>query len=726
MYTKGIFGTHLYLPIDELQTPIKKLKAKLTAKPKYSELASIPMFDESREGYFGIPRYYGVRLTDIENLEIEVSDGQPAEHVFTSTLRDNQTPLYTEFVESVVDGKTGFILKARTGCIVGDMIININRAKKGGAVSIRHLYLKYHGLSSETMGPVLDKSIPTKVRSYCKDKDRIHLHEIDDVVYSGEKTVYELTLEGGQKLTATSNHSIKTQNGWKSLISLKPKIDLVMIDSPLPKKSKVKRGKNNNDNLIRNLRHHPFAIRLNTPTYTARGWTKSIEYHRGVYEAYINNLSIEEYKAIVRYDEERSKRLKFMDSKVYEIHHKDGNHQNNNIENLERIEKITYRKLHSDYSLFGQGIPEFSRVESVKYVGKKDTYDIVCKDPYRNFVANGIVVHNSGKTVLLLKFLATLGRNALIIVPTVGLLEQWQDMIVEHTAYTESDIGHVQADICSYKDKPITIGIIHSLCKDKYGEAFKKHFGVLVIDEIQRTGAEYFSTVVSMFTAMYRIGASGTLSRADGMEQVFLNHIGEKIIALGSEREEENRPKILVVGYKGARKFIPGWAHALDKVRKRGVIISALAKDNKRNNTLVSLITVLALSGRRVLVLSDRIEQLRYMLSKTNEAHKPMLYISTTPQKQKEDIIKNSGIIYATYGVFATGMDVPDLAGLVFATPQSRVRQAIGRISRLCKDKKRPTIVDLVDKDIKECVNWYQGRVSEYNHPDVKGMLIIT
>jgi hypothetical protein len=29
----------------------------------------------------------------------------------------------------------------------------------------------------------------------------------------------------------------------------------------------------------------------------------------------------------------------------------------------------------------------------------QDTYDIICEDPYHNFVANGIVVHNSGKSV---------------------------------------------------------------------------------------------------------------------------------------------------------------------------------------------------------------------------------------------------------------------------------------------------------------------------------------
>jgi len=445
-YTKGILGTHLFLSIDELQAPIKKLRAKLTARPKYEDLASVPMYDESKKGYFGIPRYYGVDCAQIEDLKIDISEGVFSEHEFISQLRDNQLPLYQEFMDSVAIGKTGFILKARTG---------------------------------------------------------------------------------------------------------------------------------------------------------------------------------------------------------------------------------------------------------------------------------------SGKTVMLLKFLEHIGMNVLVVVPTTSLLEQWKDMIVEHTKHCKQDIGHVQADIIDYEDKPITLATIQSVCKDKYGEDFKKHFGVIVYDELHRTGAEQFSKAVSMFSAKYRIGASGTLDRPDGMDIVFRLHLGEKLISLESDREEENRPKIIVIGYKGANRFIPSWTYQLAKVRKRGVIISALAEDTDRSDILVSLIIKLALSGRRVLVLSDRIEQLKYMLNKTHPAHKPGLFISKTTKEEKRDILETCGIIYATFGMFSTGMDVPDLAGLVFATPQSRVRQSIGRISRLYKGKKRPVIIDLVDNDINECQNWYRGRMSEYRHSDVKGELII-
>ena len=49
------------------------------------------------------------------------------------------------------------------------------------------------------------------------------------------------------------------------------------------------------------------------------------------------------------------------------------------------------------------------KIKLIKYGGVEDTYDIQCQDPYNNFVGNGIVVHNSGKTTIALD----IARNAI-------------------------------------------------------------------------------------------------------------------------------------------------------------------------------------------------------------------------------------------------------------------------------------------------------------------------
>jgi len=81
-----------------------------------------------------------------------------------------------------------------------------------------------------------------------------------------------------------------------------------------------------------------------------------------------------------------------------EVHHKDKNTSNNTLANLEILTKSQHRFKHSYYPK-----PILSKVKSITKIGIEDTYDIVCKAPHHNFVANGIVVHNSGKTACVVR-----------------------------------------------------------------------------------------------------------------------------------------------------------------------------------------------------------------------------------------------------------------------------------------------------------------------------------
>ncbi len=351
-----------------------------------------------------------------------------------------------------------------------------------------------------------------------------------------------------------------------------------------------------------------------------------------------------------------------------------------------------------------------------------DKFQKLCSEGKTGIILNART--GFGKSVLLLKFLAEIQRTTLIIVPTTSLLTQWREMIKMHTSLGDEDIGHIQADRVEYKGKPISIGIINSISRDHYGENFRNYFGVITIDELHRTACEHFSKVISMFPAKYRIGASATLKRPDGMEIVFNNHTGEAKIELCSQREEVVRPRIFVVKYQGASMGLPHWFRGLKTVQKRGVIISALANDENRAKELVSYTLQIAMSGRRVLVLADRINLLRLIQAGIPSAHNTGLYISNTPVAEKKRILADCSIIMASYGIFALGMDVPDLAGLVFATPMARIAQPVGRILRVCKDKKRPIILDMVDTDINECTGWYYNRAREYKSPDIMGEIV--
>ena len=86
-------------------------------------------------------------------------------------------------------------------------------------------------------------------------------------------------------------------------------------------------------------------------------------------------------------------------------------HQNS--DNLQLIKANDHLKIHAmnSYKNFSQGVPKYYKITEIKYVGIEKTYDISCCEPYHNFVANGIVVHNSGKSVLAMQIAKILDPN---------------------------------------------------------------------------------------------------------------------------------------------------------------------------------------------------------------------------------------------------------------------------------------------------------------------------
>jgi len=281
------------------------------------------------------------------------------------------------------------IVDGPVGCLTGDTVIRYNRASLGRSSTIKRMHIQLHNRKTIAKYHQWDLSIPTYVRSF--NGNQIQLHKINDVVYSGKKKVYEMILEDGKKIKATGNHKIMTNNGFIELLKIDKEKDLVMCDT-LKAESVNKLAFKFRDTYIGKLKYHPY-----------QGKIKRVEVHRLCYEAYLNNLSVDKYCLALMYDKEMSKSLKFIDPSVYAIHHKDGNHYNNGKENLEAMPRDEHYKLHGHYNYknFNQGIPIYKKVISITEVpGDQDTYDIVCDEPLHNFVANDMVVHNSGKSTL--------------------------------------------------------------------------------------------------------------------------------------------------------------------------------------------------------------------------------------------------------------------------------------------------------------------------------------
>lgn len=324
--------------------------------------------------------------------------------------------------------KKDLYLAYEVGCLSWDTKIPINRGGKASKVTIEHLYRIFNGTELASHITTLDHSIPTKVRGV--KNDIIQLLNVVRVWRSGVKPMYSLKLNNAS-IKATADHMFLTKRGWVKLQDLDA-ADMVAVDTITKWKKKAVK-KNRQPSIERYYKqtrvgkYHKYG----RVAYEYHTGLKKIHYlvaeHRLVYEAYLNNMSIEDFIAATH----TQNKLIFLDPKQYHIHHADTNKRNNELSNLECLKPADHFKEHGNHKHFGHGEIAWRGIKSIEFVGEEICYDIEVEAPYSNFVANGIVVHNCGKTPALINILrqrySDRGalENTLILAPVI-VLKQWK------------------------------------------------------------------------------------------------------------------------------------------------------------------------------------------------------------------------------------------------------------------------------------------------------------
>lgn len=293
------------------------------------------------------------------------------------------------------------------GCLAGDTIVQVNKAKSSYKYTIKELYLKWTG---QKRSKRWNEDIPLYTRSY--DGDKVKLHKIKNVTYSGKKKTYTLTLKDGKSIRATETHKFISKDGWKRLDELKVG-DSLLVDTNKPRRNGRKKVK-------------LYDIQLKAKYHPYKSKTGRVEVHRLCYEAYQNGLTIHDLMDILTNDEDKSRELSFVNPALYDIHHKDKNHYNNSEDNLQLLTKQEHKAIHGqeNYRNFSQGIVNFSEIVSITEHGIEETFDIECEEPYHNFVANDIIVHNSGKSCWASQLILYLYT----VLKQVGLIEYEYDV----------------------------------------------------------------------------------------------------------------------------------------------------------------------------------------------------------------------------------------------------------------------------------------------------------
>lgn len=325
----------------------------------------------------------------------------------------------------------------------------------------------------------------------------------------------------------------------------------------------------------------------------------------------------------------------------------------------------------------------------------------------------------TGKTVMSLYSVAQVGTTTLILVHKEFLLNQWVERIKE---FLGEDAGVVRGDKWDWQGKKIVVGMLQTLYnrRDSLPEGFKEYFGLVISDEVHRVAADTWSYVVTMFPAFRRWGLTATIKRTDGLQTVFLAHIGPVVHTL---KAKELKPKVYKIGMN--------YDFNVDKYRQRygnqdiniPSLVTAITKIQPRNNLIVKTTLDAAKSGRKIIVFSERVEHLNEMCRMFNELGAEHgvtggLFHGKIKQDERDRVAEECEVLFATYQIAKEALDIPELDTAILASPVSNpitIQQGVGRITREHPAKKDPMVIHFVDNGIEVCVNMFRKCCTVYN-----------
>jgi len=347
----------------------------------------------------------------------------------------------------------------------------------------------------------------------------------------------------------------------------------------------------------------------------------------------------------------------------------------------------------------------------------------------------------SGKSIMiytLTRFvMADTDGKVLVIVPSINLVNQLYNDFKEYGwVGAWEDVSLLHGKSKHDPSKQVTISTWQSLYKKPY-EFFEEFEGVLVDETHGARSLSIRSILEKCDNAEYKIGVTGTLpdDKADKfniygflgplryqlksktlIDKGFLSNI--KIVNLIMRYHSRSIDRVIGSGYSNEVSYI--MKHPLRQYALKYIIDNVNDKHN-------------------ILILSHRIDHIKSiveMLKKEYPDKEILVTHGKTSPKERERIRNymetvDGAILVASYGTLSTGVNIPKLHHVIFASfykSKIKVLQSIGRGLRKHKSKKKVVIWDLVDDLRKKKANgrWqnnyayvhFYKRIKYYKHQE--------
>ncbi|RPJ72664.1 MAG: hypothetical protein EHM20_13485, partial [Alphaproteobacteria bacterium] len=281
--------------------------------------------------------------------------------------------------------------------------------------------------------------------------------------------------------------------------------------------------------------------------------------------------------------------------------------------------------------------------------------------------------------------------KTLIVVNKIELLNQWKVELIKFIPGIR--VGIIQGQNFQIEECDVVIAMLQTISLKENLSSFDFNWvDLCFIDEVHNIAAESFSKIIFKVRPRYLFGLSATLERKDKMEKMIRWYLGD-IIYSDISNSGKQSSEVHVYKYFGrSSKTETLWDGNVSVSR----MISNIAGDRDRTELITRIIRELIQRSaeRMILVISDRVSQLRFMHQLLGDSISG-LFIGALDAKTLTES-KTKRVLLGTYGMVNEGFNHPKLNCLIFATPRSSIIQAVGRIYRK-NHSITPIIVDIHD-----------------------------
>jgi superfamily II DNA or RNA helicase len=338
----------------------------------------------------------------------------------------------------------------------------------------------------------------------------------------------------------------------------------------------------------------------------------------------------------------------------------------------------------------------------------------------------------SGKTLTGIRAIAGCNTPALVVVPTLDLLEQWKKELEEAFSMEIGKLGGGDKKIL-----PVTVSTYDSAYI--HAETLGNRFGLIIFDEVHHLPAAGYRSIAEFSAAPCRVGLTATYEREDGLHTELNRLVGGKVyeknvseLAGGHLAPYKIKRVSVALTDEEQKEYEKKYSVFLDYLRKTGMIMRSpqdfqklVMKSGRDPEARKAL---LARNAARDLAFNSdsKIEKLREILEQHRDdrififtEHNRLVHrISNsffipaityrTPSKERSSILEKfrEGRYRAvvTSKVLDEGIDVPEANIGIIASGTGSKRAYVQRLGRILRKKegKEAVLYEIIAEETTE------------------------